>query len=125
MSGSNITTILSTEKAQRYKKRLLIIGLIYLLAGLGLLFYSVFFLLASVDKHFENGEYHNTLVMINYILWTIGSMMIMICGFLGLQLQRDISQKRRASRLNTFCKIELVFCTVNAFAIYIVHTRMG
>ena len=63
--------------------------------------------------------------MVNYILWTIGSLMIMVCGFLGLKLQRDISQKRRASRLNAFCKIELVFCTVDAFAIYIVHTRMG
>lgn len=77
-------TILSPEKQLRYKKRLLVIGIIFLLAGLGLLFYSIYFFLASVDPKFEDGEYHTTLIMVNYILWAVGSMALMFVGGLAL-----------------------------------------
>ena len=84
----------------RYQTRVRIMALSFLFAGLGMLLYSGFYLLASIDPDFEGGYYASSILTVNYLLWTIGSVSLLIVGGIALSLQRDITNRKRAILLN-------------------------
>lgn len=61
-------------------------ALAFLFAGLGMLLYSGFYLLASVDSSFAGGVYASPILTTNYSLWTIGSISVIVLGALALRL---------------------------------------
>lgn len=93
-------TLLTDDKMTRYRTRLRIMALSFLSVGLGMLLYSCLYLLASIDPNFESGVYASPILTVNYLLWTVGSIFVLVIGGLALSLQRDVTSRKRAVLVN-------------------------
>jgi hypothetical protein len=82
-----------------------VLGLIQLFFGLALLFYSFFFLMASIDFTFDSGNYDKPLIKVNYALWTFGSVSIIVTAGFALSLHKNVKSLSRAKMMAIIGKV--------------------
>jgi hypothetical protein len=67
--------------------------------GIGLLFYSFFFLMASLDDNFDRGDYDYPKITINYALLTFSAVSLIVLASFVLTVQKNVTNLRRARML--------------------------